>query len=231
MHLTAKTRYQIALGFAGILASLIATSGRAQSPGVPGGNANFQRLTSITLTDPTLPSDEKASFVSNGFKKGLWTVEPFAFAMSGLDDKPEVDFYGGGVGYNYYVVDDVAVRGEIYGIGVDQTGNDTFGGGFNLFARWHFYSERHWSLFAEGGAGIIQTNVSLPDGRQTNVGDGTHFNFTSHAGVGGTYALSPGTSLVGAFRFSHISNAGISGDDENPGINAIGGYLGINVEF
>ena len=37
--------------------------------------------------------------------------------------------------------------------------------------------------------------------------------------------------MVGAFRFSHFSNAGKSGTDENPGVNAMGGYLGLNVRF
>ena len=163
------------------------------------------------------------------YEPGHVSAEPFGFALAGLEDDPSVDLYGGGVGVNYFIMEDVALRGELYGLYADQTGTDATGAGFNLLGRWHFLRRDAWSLFAEGGAGVLQTDVSLAD--TPNDTDGTHFNFSTHAGVGATYRLAEGTSLVGAFRFTHISNAGISGSEENPGHNAVGGYLGVRFEF
>jgi hypothetical protein len=160
-----------------------------------------------------------------------WSIQPYGLALAGLDDSPAVDLYGGGIGINRSVSDTLALRGELYGIGAEHTGTDTVGGGFNLIGRWHFYRKDNWSVFAEGGAGMLQTADSLPDGVPGQQNDGTHFNFTTHLGVGGAYQLRDSIDFVGALRFTHISNAGLSGSDENPGINAIGGYVGLSIAF
>jgi hypothetical protein len=195
---------------------------KASQPGL------FAALTDVGTKQPI---SSTGAAQARPFSKGAWSLEPFAFALDGLDDDPSAELYGGGFGLNYYFDDGLALRGEFYGTGVDQTGDDAFGGGFNLLARWHFLREPNWSLFAEGGGGLLQTDVSLPDGRMDRNNDGTHFNFSSHIGAGATYRIDPSTHLIGALRFTHISNAGISGDDENPGVNAIGGYVGVSFQF
>jgi hypothetical protein len=212
------------------LLALTGSGARAQES----AHANREPAGLLTYLDENARSPTKANTApdsNRSFGKGTWTLEPFGFALTGLDDKPELDLYGGGVGANYYLEDGFALRGELYGIGVDQTGDNTYGGGLNLLGRWHFLREPNWSLFAEGGGGLLQTETSLPAGNRGNVGDGTHFNFTSHLGLGATYRLGQRSHLVSGLRFTHISNADIAGDDENPGTNAIGGYVGMRFKF
>jgi len=168
---------------------------------------------------------------SGPFAEGTRRIEPYAFALSNINDGSHANLFGAGVGVNYYIKDNVAVRGELFGTGVDQGGDNGGGAGFNLLGRWHFYERPRWRLFTEGGAGVLQTSVSLPDGSRATDDNGTNFNFSLHAGLGATYQIKQGTHLIGAFRYTHISNAGISGEDENPGLDTIGGYLGLSFRF
>ncbi len=169
---------------------------------------------------------------SDPFGKGRWTADVFGMATSNINDQQALNLAGGGIGVNRYLEDGVAVRGELIGLAADQASDDDAGGGaLNLLGRWHFYRKQRWSLFAEGGAGVMQTSVSVPDGPAIDDEDGTHFNFSLHAGVGTTYRLWENVHLQAAFRYTHISNADISGEDENPGIDSIGGYLGLMIPF
>jgi hypothetical protein len=160
-----------------------------------------------------------------------WHAEPFGFFLSGLDDDPEAELAGGGVGIGHRLTEDFALRAELFGTGANQTGDNALGAGLSLLARWHVVRAKAWSVFVEGGSGVLQTDVSLPDGRARRGHDGTHFNFASQGGVGAACRIGARTALVGGVRFAHISNARKSGKKENPGVNAVGGYLGLNIRF
>jgi hypothetical protein len=127
---------------------------------------------------------------------------------------------------NYYVKDGFALGIEVVGYKLDaKNGFDDAGaGGFNLSLRHHVYERGDFSLFLEAAFGMIYADDEFPPG-------GTRFNYTEQAGVGVTYRLKDNLFFVGGGRFIHISNAYIHGRDQNPGVNAFGGYAGLMWEF
>jgi len=187
-------------------------------------------LSLLTPSTSETPVDD--SSFSEPFAKGTWSFDTFVLATSNINHQPHANFFGGGIGLNYYLKDGVALRAEFIGLGIDQGGDDAAGAGFNLLGRYHFYQEDRLSFFAEGGAGVLETNFSVPDGPRANNEDGTNFNFTLHAGLGANYRLQGNTYLTGALRYMHVSNAGIDGSsDRNPGLDSIGGYVGLMFTF
>jgi hypothetical protein len=127
---------------------------------------------------------------------------------------------------NYYVVDGLGLGVEVVGYTLDaKEGFDDAGaGGINFALRHHIYERGDFSLFLEAAFGMLYADDEFPPG-------GTRFNFTEQAGIGVTYRLRDNLFLVGAGRFIHISNAYIHGRDQNPGVNALGGYLGLMWTF
>jgi hypothetical protein len=81
-----------------------------------------------------------------------------------------------------------------------------------------------WSLFIDGGPGILEANRRIPDG-------GTDYNYWIKTGLGATLQLWDKTSLLGGVRFLHISNAHLEGPERNPSLNATEGYLGLLIEY
>ncbi|MEX0777300.1 MAG: acyloxyacyl hydrolase [Phycisphaeraceae bacterium] len=196
-----------------------------------GATAQAQTVIDDDADQPGQPVNGMA-VDADPFAQGKWTLDIFATVLVDLDNNRDATFYGGGVGVNYYALHGIAIRGEFVGLGVDQQpGSDAAGGGFNLLGRWHFFQQRRFSLFFEGGAGIFQADVSVPDGPRASRLDGTHFNFTLHAGVGATCQLMSNVHLVAAFRYMHLSNAAIEGIRRNPGFDSIGGYVGVMFGF
>ena len=167
----------------------------------------------------------------NAFDGERWSLDTFALATTNIGSGPNASFYGGGIGLNYELSDRFVARAEAIGLSANQAFDDAAGGGFSLLGRWRFHRGEKLSLYLEGGAGILQTSVSVPDGPAAFEEDGTHFNFTPQAGIGATYRLGKRTALTGGFRYLHISNASMSGRDENPGLDTVGGYLGLRFEF
>ncbi len=198
---------------------LLASAGRAPAQTANGEPADGE--TALALT----PAESGAA--AEAFLKGSWTLDAFAFTTADVIGDPHATLYGGGVGGSYYVVDHFALRAELFGLGAHQSTDDAAGFGFSLLARWHFFHQDRLTLFLEGGAGLIQTDVSVPDGDPAAQEDGTHFNFTPQASLGATWRLEENLHLIGAARYIHVSNADKSGEDENPSLETLGGYVGL----
>jgi hypothetical protein len=66
-------------------------------------------------------------------------------------------------------------------------------------------------IFLEAGAGVILENIDSPAIPHT-------FNFSPQAGAGFEFKLMPRLGAVLAYRFRHVSNAGLYSD--NPAFNA-----------
>jgi hypothetical protein len=130
------------------------------------------------------------------------------------------------LGANYYVRDDLALGVEVSGYVLDaKDGFDDAGAaGANLTLRHHIFERGDFSTFLEVALGMIYADDEFPPG-------GTRFNFTEQFGVGVTYRLRDNVFVVGGGRFIHISNAYIHGRDQNPGVNALGGYVGLMLTF
>jgi len=72
------------------------------------------------------------------------------------------------------------------------------------------YSQKFTSRIApyiEGGVGIIYTTQHTHE-------QGTQYNFITQAGVGLQFFLTHQWALTGGYRFRHLSNAGLDGDNE-----------------
>ena len=84
--------------------------------------------------------------------------------------------------------------------------------------RWHFIRQSNWSLFVDGGAGILGTTNDVPS-------TGASFNFTPQVGGGTTIKLSEQRRVMLGLRWHHISHADLLG--ANPGRDSLLGYVGI----
>ena len=73
-----------------------------------------------------------------------------------------------------------------------------------------------WKIvpFLELGVGVLYTDLNPH-------GFGSHFDFTPQAGVGLRYELARGTFLNFSYRYHHISNAGISSENDSIDSNFI----------
>lgn len=127
-----------------------------------------------------------------------------------------------GVKWEYFIVDGFAFAPELKLWGFFQDGGDAFGGSLDLLFAWHFIQRDTWSLFADGGVGLLGTTKNVPI-------DGSEFNFTPQVGGGITFDIGNNNRWVIGARWHHISNAGLYSD--NPGRDNIYVYTGINFPF
>jgi hypothetical protein len=127
-----------------------------------------------------------------------------------------------GVGYSYFIADSVSLDLELQGMVFSEKIQDTEGINLNLIARWHLINRRDWSIFLDGGAGILVTTDDVP-------ANGSSFNFTPQVGGGFTFSLGGGTRLMAGARWHHISNANLY--ETNPGRDSLMGYLGVSFPF
>jgi len=164
------------------------------------------------------------------FAQGHWTLQLYG---SGTYSQSNDRLYGGHVGVGYHFLDGVSVNAELGGEFVhSQDSSGTLGGtGGNTGAveldvifRWHILRGDNWSLFVDGGAGIMESGESFP-------AQGTHFNFRPQVGLGATLRLTNDLYLIGGAKLLHISNAGLGGEGHNPGVDSLMYYLGVLIPF
>lgn len=154
------------------------------------------------------------------FAAGQWTIYGYG---SGAAGKSARKVYAGHVGLGYYFLDNVSLNLETAGYFIEQS-NDTGGAGLNLASRWHYWRGTEWSLYFDGGAGLMHTRDTLRD-------PGTHFNFTLQGGMGVTYDLTERLMPMTGLRWFHISNARIQGKDHNVGFDSPMFYIGLILPF
>lgn len=124
-----------------------------------------------------------------------------------------------GAGLSHYFAAGQSFNVELNGLGFVQEGQDAVGLNLAVLHRWDVVRRQNWSLYIDGGVGIIGSTSDVPS-------EGSSFNFTPQAGGGATIQLEGNQRLMVGLRWHHISN----GDtfEDNPGQDAIYGYLGIN---
>lgn len=127
-----------------------------------------------------------------------------------------------GAGLEWFFVDGVSLMTELNYVSINQEGKDATGINFNLLFRWHFYRERSWSLFLDGGAGLLLTTQDVPQ-------VGSSFNFTPQAGGGLTVDVGDDARFVLGARWHHISNANLY--RENPGRDSFMVYGALSFPF
>lgn len=153
--------------------------------------------------------------------RGTWAFQLDSTFIHPFSGERFEQFIGGQAGVSYYLCDRVAANLDIPVYWVNQRGPNTFAGGFDLLARWHFFEHGPLTLYADGGAGMLFSNREVPRG-------GTHVNFTPQAGLGATWQINDGMYLFGGARYWHLSNAGMCGHQRNPSIDgSVMAYFGV----
>jgi hypothetical protein len=138
----------------------------------------------------------------------------------------EFVIFGGGVSYFM----------ELNGLYWDQestTGfadaHDAWGVNFNLLVRWHFLARETWSIYVDGGAGVMGTTERVPGPDRDESDGGTYFNFTPQIGAGASIEIGHKTRLLSGVRWHHVSNARTS--NNNPGRDSLMIYAGVSFAF
>jgi lipid A 3-O-deacylase len=127
---------------------------------------------------------------------------------------------GGGV--SHFIADGLSLDLEANIYSINQRGPNTEAINANIMLRWHVIMERNWSLYLDGGAGIMYSFDPVPR-------NGTSFNLTPQAGLGATIALGADLRLMVGAKWHHISNANLGSN--NPGRDSVVGYAGFSLPF
>ncbi|MEL6777973.1 MAG: acyloxyacyl hydrolase [Cyanobacteria bacterium J06597_16] len=137
----------------------------------------------------------------------------------GIDlDDDVVGLVGAGVTHFFY--DYHSLNLELNGLYFDQPGANAAGLNLNLLLRSHWIRGDNWSVYVDGGVGILQSTDGVPS-------VGSTFNFTPQLGGGATFALNDDAQrLMVGMRWHHTSSADTY--RPNPGLDVWLGYVGIN---
>ena len=127
-----------------------------------------------------------------------------------------------GVEFEYFVDNNLSLDLGLYYMDVDQVGDNASGINFTLQLRWHFIAKESWSMFVEGGAGLLRTSDDVPS-------DGSSFNFTPQAGLGFTFDIGNNNRWIIGTRWHHISNANTY--SSNPGRDSVMIWTGISFPY
>jgi hypothetical protein len=131
--------------------------------------------------------------------------------------------------YSYFIAKDVEFFGEVGAWQYSQVGKDATGFNLSMVLRWHFFDRGKWTMFMDLGIGVLAATDPVPRRGGT---EGTQFNFTPRAGGGFTRELTDdGVRLEVGLRWAHVSNARLSGNNENPGRDSLMLYTGIIFPF
>ncbi|MBE9062458.1 acyloxyacyl hydrolase [cf. Phormidesmis sp. LEGE 11477] len=145
------------------------------------------------------------------------------YVQGGLGADFDDDLFGlVGAGVSHFFYNGHSINLELNGLAVDQQGNNAVGLNLALLVRSHWIRGENWSIYVDGGAGLLTTNNDVPDA-------GSSFNFTPQIGGGATFAVNDTQRIMTGLRWYHISNAGTF--DANPGLDALYGYVGYNFPF
>jgi hypothetical protein len=141
----------------------------------------------------------------------------------GVDVKTTDNAFGlVGLGLSHFLVDHLSIDAELNMLPIAQRGRDAIAGNFNVLFRWHFLPQQTWSVYFDGGAGLLYANERVPE-------NGTRFNFTPQAGIGVSFDIGRDVRLLTGVRWQHISNGSLY--DTNPGRDSVLAYVGLSVPF
>lgn len=175
-----------------------------------------------------LPSVSAASEPAPPFgEKGSWRWSLMeGFAVDVADHQNRFALVGGG--FSYFMIDNLSLELEFNALYVHQEGPSAVGANFNLLARWHVLAKEQWSLYVEGGAGLLGTTERVPAATPDSAAGG-RFSFTPQLGFGVSYQITLNTRVLVGARLHHISNARTRAD--NPPRNNLLLYAGLSLPF
>lgn len=170
-------------------------------------------------SDPIVAKTEEISESVFGQKgQSHWYIQGSGATTLGSNEAFPQRFGLVGAGLSKFLFNGHSINLELNSLYFSQPDDDALGLNLNLLMRWHFIRQSNWSLFVDGGAGILGTTSDVPS-------TGASFNFTPQVGGGATIKLSEQRRLMLGLRWHHISHADLLGN--NPGRDSIQGLVGI----
>ena len=152
-------------------------------------------------------------------EEGTWR---YHFNLSYADQFDDANFVSGSVGVSYFFIENLSLNIELQLLAVSQDGPNSTAVALNLLFRYHFYTQDTWSLYFDGGAGILKGTQDIP-------ADGSSFNFTPQLGFGVSFDVGKDWRGMVGVRWYHISNANTR--DSNPGRDHFQVYGGLSLPF
>lgn len=133
-------------------------------------------------------------------------------------DGESFGLFGGGA--SYFFAKGHSISLALNGMAFDLPDQDPVGINLDLLVRSHWIRGDNWSLYIDGGAGILVSTSRVPNG-------GSSFNFTPQGGVGASINVNreKDQRLLLGVRWHHISNANTF--EANPGLDTYMGYVGM----
>ena len=153
------------------------------------------------------------------FDKGSWTFQTYGGYMNDLGPF-DVEAGFASAGFSYYFVDGMSLGAEVGGYAIGQPGEDALAVSAGLVFRHHLYDDGDASVFVDVVGSVFEATADVPS-------SGTRFNFLTGLGLGVTKRLDARSNLLVGVRYFHLSNANSFGDDRNPALNGITGYVGV----
>lgn len=166
----------------------------------------------------TFPAESKVSDKPFG-TTGTWRWNLIGSVATNFTDAitPQVN-----LGLSYFIMPNVSLDPQVTVLYAGQDGEDAVGAGVSLLFRWHFVHEETWSIYFEGGAGILFATDDIPAGT-------SNIDFTPQVLIGGTVDLGCNTRLMTAVGWYHMSNANTG--TNNDGRDQLIGYVGLSFPF
>ena len=168
--------------------------------------------------EETEETEVEPRFGEKGYK--TWYLQ--GAAATTLDNQePDPRRFGFvGIGISEFLFNRHSINLEFNTIYFDQPGENAVGFNLNLLGRWHFIKQENWTIFFDGGAGVMGTTNDVP--RRA-----AGFNFTPQVGGGASIKLNERQNLLFGLRWHHISHADLFG--RNPGRDSLLGYIRLDM--
>jgi len=170
-------------------------------------------LSTILASTSSAAAEGAPGTVANEFLLGVTLQRSWELTNDRADD-----WAGAGFGAGYQFTRRFYFLFQGFGHRVSPDTGETSGGELQLTFRGNLYFSDPAVLFVEGGAGIIGTFDRFPP-------SGSRFNFTEHLGFGVLVPLGDQVSFTAGARYQHLSNAGLFGSDDNPGIDGATAFV------
>lgn len=168
--------------------------------------------------EETPKTPKTPSFGERGYK--TWYIQGAAATTLDNQESDPRRFGFVGVGLAKFFANRHSVNLEFNTIYFDQPGENAVGFNLALLGRWHFIKQENWTMYFDGGAGVMGTTNDVP--RQA-----AGFNFTPQVGGGFSIKLNQEQNLLFGLRWHHISHADTFG--KNPGRDSLMGYVRLDL--
>lgn len=163
------------------------------------------------------------------FAKGWRAASAETETLYGAQDF-DPDVYGVRASVGYYFRDWLSVWLDTEAMLFNYTGQFSgeplvLGLGVTPKLRWHPLAYGPVTGYVDVGLGLALTSTSFPTIGNDN--KGTFINFTPQLALGLTWRINETYLLNVGYRAYHLSNAGIIGQNRNPGYDGSGYFIGV----